>query len=786
MKFLKTKSKRILFWVLLPIVLFVILVIAFVSPLAKWAIEKYDTKYLGREIALDMAYVNPFTGKVYLKNVEIREANSDSIFFSAKGISANFEMLKMLSKTYEISQLVLTDPVGKIIQNEKTYNFDDLVKKFSSKDRGEIKKNKDPLHFNLLNIKIENGTFYYVERSIPVFYFIKNVHVVSGGKRWDSDKMDFDFSFSSGIGSGDAKGKIETNTGTADYKLATVMHRFDLSVLEQYVRDMANYGSVRGNVDADIKAEGNFKYARNLDAKGFLAINDFHIGKDTTDDYTSFKKLSLGIVQLNPENKKYLFDSISLQEPFFKYERYDHLDNLQYMFGQKGERVKEANSRTGKTNIIFQLGKYIQLLAKNFFKSDYKIKRLAIYDADFRYHDYALTEKFIAAVSPLTIIADSIERSERWVNLSLRSKINPHGQMGLDVSINPKDSSDFNFQFYLRRLPLAALNPYFITYTSFPMDRGIVEVTGDWTVRNGVINSRNNLLIIDPRINNRQRRNGAKWLPMRFFMFFVRDRGNVVDYEVPIHGDLKDPKFRLWDVIGDMVTNIFVKPVTVPYRTKVRNVENEIEKTLNLKWAMRGAVFSSPQEKFIKKIAEFLKENPGQVISVRPEFYLDKEKEYTLFFEAKKKYYLSAYRRTVSTLDADDSTEIERISVKDSAFTHFLNKRVGPDLHTVQEKCAVVVGEAQLNRKIEQLTAARKKVFMSFFSEDGLSKRVKMEPVKNTIPFNCFSLYRFSYKGNFPDELLEAYKEINELDNESPRDKFKFKRKRNKRLLDRK
>ncbi len=782
MKFLNSRPKRILFRLFLIIAIPVVLLIAFISPLTKWAIEKYDLKYTGREITLDLAYVNPFTGYVYFKNIKMHEAFSDSVFFSARGISANFEWLKLFSKTYEIGHLNLTEPVVRIVQKKKDFNFNDLIKKFSSKD-SIPEPAGEPLHFNLLNISIENGRFYYLERSIPVFYFIKDVDISSGGKRWDTDTMDFKYSFASGIGTGNLRGTLTVSTTSSDYKLAAQLNKFDISVLEQYVRDIANYGKVRGNLDADIKAEGNFKRAQDLNAKGFMAVNDFHIGKSLGEDYASFKKLSLGIIHLSPKNKKYFFDSVSLVRPYFKYERYDHLDNLQYMFGQHGEKAEKA-ATSEKTNILFQIGNYIQLLAKNFFKSDYKVKRLAIYDADLRYSDFALTEKFAAAVSPLTIIADSIERGDKWVNLNLRTKLKPYGNMGLDVSINPKDSSDFNFHFYLKKLPIAMFNPYFITYSSFPMDRGIVEVEGKWTVRNGVINSTNNLVVIDPRINNRQKRNGAKWLPLRFFMFFVRERGNVIDYEVPIKGDLKDPKFKLRDVIFDVLTNIFVKPVTVPYRTQVRIVENEIERTLSLKWTMRSAKFSEPQEKFLRNIAEFLEKHPDRNITVQPEFYLDKEEEYILFFEAKKKFYFGGQLFEGKRLDESDSTAIEKLSVKDSAFTRFLNRNSPEGLHTVQDKCRQLVSESLIDKKMSDLMAARKMVLLSFFSTNKVAGQVKMKPVKMTVPFNGFSLYRISYNGELPEELREAYDKLNELDENSPRDKFRFERERNRKLLD--
>ena len=109
---------------------------------------------------------------------------------------------------------------------------------------------------------------------------------------------------------------------------------------------MVNYGSFRANVDANIKATGNLNDQENLNAEGLLAMNDFHIGKDEDHDYASFKKFVVKIDKLSPEKHKYLFDSISLSNPYLKYERYEYLDNLQTDVWKKRSQNYQQLSRT--------------------------------------------------------------------------------------------------------------------------------------------------------------------------------------------------------------------------------------------------------------------------------------------------------------------------------------------------------------------------------------------------------------------------------------------------------
>jgi hypothetical protein len=753
-----------------------VVVIILISPITKYLVKKYDEKYTGRQITMDRVFVNPLTGYIHFRNFKIYELKSDSIFFSADGLSANVAMLKLFSKTYEISKLTLNHPRGIIIQNKKDFNFNSLVNILSSKENSDTTKAQ--VHLNILHVKIKDGEFYYHEQQTPINYFIKKVNIESSGKRWDADTIAAQFSFLPGTGGGDINGDFTINLKNEDYRLAFVAHKYDLNIIEQYIKDLTNYGSFSANLDANIKAKGNFNYRENLAVSGQMAINELHFGKNPKVDFASFEKLKLGITDLNPKELKYLFDSILLIHPFFRYERYDYLDNLQTMFGKDGVNINAAKANAEKFNLVIEIARYAKVIADNFFKSDYKINHLGIYNGDIKFNDFSTSEKFAMDLNPITVIADSIDKNQNRVNVSLKSIIKPYGNVSMALSMNPKDSSDFDLQYHFQKLPVSMFNPYIISFTSFPLDRGTLEFKGTWNVRNGMIQSNNHLVIVDPRVTKRVRNKDTKWIPVPLIMTFIRERGNFIDYEIPITGNLKDPKFHLSDVIFDLIGNIFVKPPSTPYIVYVKNVENEIEKSITLNWETRHNSILPAQGKFIENMADFLVKNPEAFITVYPQQYSIKEKEYILFFEAKKKFFLVTNNKNAQSFNEEDSIKVDEMSVKDSLFVHYLNKQINDSLvFTIQEKCTRIIDSAIINTKFEQLNKERENVFVSYFKKREVEKRVKISTGENVIPYNGFSFYKIEYKGEFPEYLIKAYQQMNELNNEAPRKKFRQKRK---------
>lgn len=746
------------------------LIIIFLSPLTKYLLEKHDQRLIGRELTMDWAYVNPFTGYAHFNDIKIYEPPGDSLFFSADGVSINVNLRQLLSHTIELTQITVDHPWGKIVQHNDTLNFDDLIKRFIP-DR--LHPTTGGWRFSFLDTKIIDGEFHYLEKVIPINYFVRNVNIESTGKKWSADTISSTFSFQDGKNEGVMKGNFAINVSNLDYQLRADVHDFDMEIIRQYIWELINYGMFEATLDASIQAIGNFNSKDSISIKGRMAVRDFHLGKTTEDDYLSFKELVVVIENVSPIHRKYLFDSITLSDLYLKYEIYDSLNNIEAMFGKAGQNISDITLQPGRFNLVIEVARYVEVLSRNFINSDYKIGQLGIYRADLVFNDYSLAEKFSVEATPLTIIADSVDKNHKRVNVYFTTAFKPYGEAKLAVSINPKDSSDFDLSFTVEKVPASVFNPYFITYNSFPLDRGTIELNGIWTVRNGQIKSTNHVVLIDPRLTKRIRNVDTRWMPMPLIMAFIREQGNVIDYNIPITGNLKDPNFHVIDILSDVVKNIFVKPVTTLYRMEVKKLENEIEKSLTVKWDMRQAQLRPHQQQFVKKIAHFLKDNPTATLNVQPIEFASKEGEYILFYETKKKYFLFSKGRNSSDFSKEDSMAVNMMSVRDPRLVNYISTNLSDTvMFTLHEKCINYVGIKIVNEQMNQLIKSREASFREPFLANGTEGKILIQAIQNDIPYNGFSYFQLDYPGEIPRTLQKAYEKMDDLNNEKPRKQY--------------
>lgn len=753
----------------------VIVILLFISPFLKYWIEKNDVLYTGREIKMDLLYANPFTGYVYLKNLNIYEEKGDSLFLSANGLSIDISIIKLFSKEIVISSLSIDHPRIQIAQNKKLSNYDDLVARFSSQTTASQASN---WRFSILDTKITNGEIQYREKAIPINYSIRRFMLESTGKKWSVDTVFSKFSFQDGKNEGIVNGSLTLNLANSNYRTTIKIIHYDLEIIRQYLWELINYGMFRATLEATIMATGNLKNDLNIIISGRIEVSDFHFGKTTTDDYFSFKKGIIAISELRPHDL-YLFDSLTLLKPYLKFERYDSLDNLQAIFGKKGKNITDITQNPERFNLVIEVARYIKKLTKNFLNSDYKINKLRIDSANFVFNDFSLSEKFSAIANPLFISADSINKSRKRVEFNVHSNFEPYGNAQAFLSVNPKDTSEFDFSYHFKQIPVTIFNPYFLSYTSFPLNRGTIELNGLWNVRNGEISSTNHIVILDPRVAKKIKNKDNHWLPMPFIMALVRERGNVIDYDIPITGNLKKPSFHLRDVVFDVIKNIVVKPPTTPYRLEVKSNETEIEESLTLTWELRQHVLTRNQKRFLKKISTFLKGNPTAVLSVHPVTYTEKEKENILFFETKKKYFLMTHQKSPANFSHQDSIEVNRLSIReDKVFFNYLSKGVSDTTSfTLQEKCLKFVGHELIEKEYKILIQQRALAFFNVFEEDKTTQFLKIHAAESATPFNGFSHYKLNYPSDIPDELSKAFQRMNELNNENPRKRYKRQRK---------
>lgn len=122
-------------------------------------------KSLNRKAVLGNINVSLFRG-IVVKDFEIREKDSDAVFFKTKEFILKYQFLPLLTKKLVIDKLSIADVEVYIKTNpDGTYNFSDMVKKDKTKDQKDEQEKAAglPVDVNVKAIEIRNARFGYVD-----------------------------------------------------------------------------------------------------------------------------------------------------------------------------------------------------------------------------------------------------------------------------------------------------------------------------------------------------------------------------------------------------------------------------------------------------------------------------------------------------------------------------------------------------------------------------------------------------------------------------------------------
>lgn len=122
-------------------------------------------KSLNRKATLGEINISLFRG-IVVKDFEIKEKESEAVFFKAKDFVLKYQFFPLLAKKLIIDKLSITDVEVYLKANQDgTYNFSDMVKSNKPQDQKDEKEKTAglPIDLNVKDIEIKNSKLDYVD-----------------------------------------------------------------------------------------------------------------------------------------------------------------------------------------------------------------------------------------------------------------------------------------------------------------------------------------------------------------------------------------------------------------------------------------------------------------------------------------------------------------------------------------------------------------------------------------------------------------------------------------------
>jgi len=535
----------------------IVLVLLVVAPvIIRKTMVKNSKEWIGRQISLEKLKVNYFTSTIRLINFEIYEANEKDVFVSFDTLLVNLEPFHLLHKELVIEQLYVKGLRTTIIQGDSTFNFTDLIEfHATSKDTLETEKvTEEPTRFRFSNLELKGGQLIFVDKPISktiemneLDFFIPYI----GWNQEDHSEAGLKFFF---INGGFVQSSIQIDPVEGNFDAQINIERLDLSDYLEYAIRYTRLGSMQGLLNTGIHVSGNVYRAEESVLSGKVELTDVELTDDLQNRFLALDQLECRIREVDAFHHRYVIDSLKFTRPYILFELNDSTNNffriLNYKISER-DSVKIPDQVTVNVDTLESSAVY------------YALNSVIIDQGMIDYLDHLTAEDFNYHLSEIKMEVDSIDSRSEWVNLYTGMLLNNRGKLTAEVGFNPSNPMDIDLNYVITDFQLSDLNIYSRHYMGFPILYGDMYYKSDTKIMNGQLTSENKLVIQNVELGNKS--GGLYDLPLKFALFLLKDRHGVINLDIPVRGDLKDPRVSIGKIVWNTFKNLIIKVAAAPF-----------------------------------------------------------------------------------------------------------------------------------------------------------------------------------------------------------------------------
>lgn len=733
--------------VLLVVSILLLIVNVIAPPIAKSYIQDHDAELIGRKITIEDIDVDVFRGILVVKNAFLYEQDDSTVMASLKELYADIQMRQLLSRRVVADSIKLTGFRVEILQNGDRFNFSDIVERFSTSDSVPADTTPSAWGVILKNILIERSYIHYTDVQVrSEFGFTDLSLAIPIIDLTDiKSKMGLHFDFMNG-GSLDTRLIIDANKKL--YNLWFDLTDFQLTGAHPYVRQFIHSNSMTGSLTTRLNLKGRTDHILDLSIGGQIGIRNFELVDNENRTIAALDTVGMEAANIYVKNNTASLNSLYLSGLKVKYEVLG--DTITNFSGLMVERSADADTTAVKTADEAEKPWIVTA------------KKVSVANLEFTYSDATLPEPFEFRVHNIFGSIDGYD-SRRRNTARLNAHLQNKGNLKVIWDGRLSDMKNQKFSIGVSNLPLETFTPYTLEYTGYPLTGGTITLDDRTTIENNRISSQNHILIYHPEAGEKDASVHPEFrVPLKTCLYLLTDMNNKISVNLPVTGNLDDPKFSYRKFVVKAVFNVLLKALASPI-TAIANAAsggrgNDISDMLI---EVNQFELTAGQYEQLDAVAELLKSKPELKIKFAQSINYPKAYETFCLFALKHDYLVSTGVQKPSIKD------IQRLDANSEKVKMFLwdkVKKSGADYHAdVAQDAATIYGEPA-ERLLLRGVAVRDSLVDSYLSRMGVPDsnydvlRLAPDSVKHSMGANK---YRISI--DLIDNDVESIDEIDKV-----------------------
>lgn len=313
-------------------------------------------------------------------------------------------------------------------------------------------------------------------------------------------------------------------------------------------------------------------------------------------------------------------------------------------------------------------------------KPQIKIDTVTIQDGTMDFSDAHLPNQFRTTFHNLggRVSGLSSEMNSR-AEVDLRGNLENHSPLQITGAVNPlRDDLFVDLTISFKDIELSPATPYSGTYLGYAIDKGKLFLDLKYHIENKQLQAENKIFVDQFTFGNTVESDKATKLPVKLGVALLKDRNGQINLDLPVSGRTDDPKFSIWGVVWQVVTNLFVKAVTSPFAL-LSSMFGSSEDLSSVSFTPGSTLLLPTEMKKLDTLAKGLIERPG--LRVELSGYIDQQRDpegYRLEL-LQQKIRQEKYLELARNKQLKEGEDADQITIQPTEYSRYLKTVYGKE-----------------------------------------------------------------------------------------------------------
>ncbi|MGD0885876.1 MAG: DUF748 domain-containing protein [Thermodesulfovibrionales bacterium] len=213
----------------------------------------------------------------------------------------------------------------------------------------------------------------------------------------------------------------------------------------------------------------------------------------------------------------------------------------------------------------------------------------------------------------------------KLADVDLKGKLEDYAPLEITGKINPlREDLYVDLKVNFQDMDLSPVTPYSGKFIGYTIQKGTLSLSLQYLIVKKKLDSQNNVSIDQLTLGDKVESPAATKLPVKLAIALLKNRKGEIKLDIPVTGNIDDPKFSLGQIIVKILVNLLVKAATSPFAL-LGAIFGGGEELSYLDFDYGSSAINEQGQKKLDTLMKALYERPSLKVDI--EGYVDTEKD---------------------------------------------------------------------------------------------------------------------------------------------------------------